>query len=366
MSSRRLLSPYLALWIGIAALTVAGNVTSAPTFARGGASSSQLAQVKFIKKGLSVQPPHKKSAKGKVKEKLYTAYGLQTQAKQFASIGFKDKTVLHMNQRTAIQLMSPSITYVKNGEVDEALVPGTNHKVQTAAAVASAIGTNFDVEVSRHASTIIVLHGVVRVKNKLGTVTVKPNHESVVINGQPPQPPKKVDAAKAMSWTQGLPTPSLPENVALDAAGGKVIAFTSQYRSSTIGNFWDAKFINDGRLDYGWQTASGNITNESVTIALPAGKTYKVSEFVIDPAATHGDPSSSDLKDFDVRVSTTGTDDASFTTVFSGTCEQKSSLQRFTLSQPVTAKYVQLIAKDNYGSPDWISVAEFEVVATPA
>jgi hypothetical protein len=36
------------------------------------------------------------------------------------------------------------------------------------------------------------------------------------------------------------------------------------------------------------------------------------------------------------------------------------------LPQPIKAKYVKLIAHDNYGSPDWIDVAEFEVVGTPA
>ena len=67
-----------------------------------------------------------------------------------------------------------------------------------------------------------------------------------------------------------------------------------------------------------------------------------------------------------ILASTTGTDPASFTSVYSGTCLQKDSLQRFVLPQPIKAKYIELLAHDNYGSPDWIAVAELEVVGTPS
>lgn len=330
------------------------------------AEKSRLAQVRFIDRGLGVQPPHKKMEKGKVKMSLYQLYLLGTKHDQRASITFRDKTTLHMNQNTDIQLKNPHLSYVKKGEVDEALTPGSNHKVQTAAAVASAIGTNFDVKLVHGGTIFLVLHGVIKVHSKKGTVTVKPNQESVVINGQKPQPPKHVNVAKAMNWTKGLPTPNLPENVGLDAAGGKVVAFSSQYQSATEGNFWQASFINDGRLDYGWQSNSGQITNQYVKIELPGGKPYKIIGVVIDPSATHGDPVSSDLKDFQIAASTTGSADADFTTVFSGTCQQSNSLQTFTFTSPVTASYIELLAQDNYGSPDWISVAELEIVGTPA
>jgi hypothetical protein len=354
------------VWLTVAALFGGAAVLPTRAEAQPAPKSSQLAQIKFIKRGLSVQPPHKKSSAGKLKEKLYTAYSLQTQARQLASIGFKDSTVLHMNQRTSIQLKSTSLTYVQKGEVDEALTPGSNHRVQTPAAVASAIGTNFDVKMVHGGTIFLVLHGVIQVKNKQGTVTVKPGQESVVLNGQTPQPPTKVDVSKVMNWTADMPTPNLPENVALDAAGASVIAYSSQYTSKIEGKFWQAKYINDGRLDYGWESDSGNVTDQSVTIALPGGKTYNISEFVIDPAATHMDTPSADMKDFTILASTSGTDATSFTPVYNGVCQQSATLQKFMLQQPIKAKYIELIAHDNYGSPDWIGVAELEVVGTPA
>lgn len=352
----------------IAFLLAAASLLPARGYARSSASKARLAQVGWIFHGVSVQAPHKRSAKGKVKEALFARYLLRTKSKQRASIRFKDKTTLHMNEETSLQLRSPHVTYVKNGEVDEALAPGTNHKVQTASAVASAIGTNFDVK-SVHGGTIfLVVHGVIQVKNKKGTVTVKPNHESVVLKGQAPQPPKKVNVKKATSWTSGMPMPVLPENVALDAAGGKVVAFSSQYRSVNQQPFWDAKFLIDGRLDYGWESASGQVTNQWVKVQLAGGKTYNVSEVIIDPASTHDAPPvpAADLKDFEIRVSTTGTADADFTTVFTGTCQDTDTLQHFPLPAPVKAKYVELFARDNYGSPDWLAVAELEIAGTPA
>ena len=297
---------------------------------------------------------------------LFAAYLLETKQKQRASIRFQDKTTLHLNQRTDVILRSPHLTYVQNGEVDEALQPGTSHRVQTAAAVASAIGTNFDVKVVHGGTVFVVMHGSIRVKNKKGTVTVKQGQQSVVLTNQAPQPPIPADASKTIAWTNGLPTPVLPENVAIDAAGGKVVDFSSQYSSAVEGHFWNAAFLIDGRLDSGWESGSGNITNQSVTVRLAGGKLYRISQVIIDPAATHMDPPAADLKDFEIQVSTTGTATTDFTTVLAKTCQQQDSLQRFTLDTPVNAKYVRLVALNNYGSPDWIGVAELEVIGLPA
>jgi F5/8 type C domain/FecR protein len=333
----------------------------------GHATRSQLGKVWYIYHGLSVQPPHAARVRGAAKMPLYAAYGLRTARAQRASIQFNDKTTLHINERTDAVLKSPSLTYVGSGEVDEVLVPGTNHRIQTDSALATAIGTNYLVKaLGKRGSIFIVVRGAVRVKNNKGSVTVRKNQESIVLANQAPQPPIHVDAQKAAAWTQSMPSPNLPENIALDSNGGTVVDFSSQYTSSTQGAFWNAIYINDGRLDYGWASDSGQISNQWVKLSFAGNKTYRVIGVLINPAATHGDPKAADLKDFEIRVSTTGTADSDFATVFTGACDQRSALQSFQFSSPVQAKYLELFAVDNHGSPDWVTVAELEVLATAA
>ena len=92
------------------------------------------------------------------------------------------------------------------------------------------------------------------------------------------------------------------------------------------------------RLDEGWQ--SSRPSNAFAIIGFSGSGLHRLSGVVIDPAATHGDPASADLQHFEIRVSSTDTSDASFTTVFTGTCAQEAALQRFTLPIPVLARYV--------------------------
>jgi sugar lactone lactonase YvrE len=188
-----------------------------------------LARVRAIIHGLSVQPPHQQAHKGKKADPLYQQYVLQTKQAERASISFKDSTILYLNQRTYALLQNPSTTLVKSGEVDEVHPPGTNHTVVTASAVASAIGTNFDVRVKGNRSVFIVVAGSLLVKNKKGQVTVVKNQETTVVANKPPTPPAPVDAEAAIGWTvsisdggwQALKTPATfaPEGVATDGAG---------------------------------------------------------------------------------------------------------------------------------------------------
>jgi len=359
--------------VRIIALVAVASVTCAavPRAASSGAmpASEKIASVKFILHGLSVQPPNRKIQKGAVRMSLYNKYLLRTSAQQRASIGFKDGTLLHMNQRTDAVLQSPTLTYVSKGQVDEILRPGTNHKVKTATAVATAIGTNWLVQVvkvkKKPATRFIVVRGAIKVTNALGSVVVKTNQESDDLTNQAPQTPRPVDAGAAAKWTNGMRPAKLGENVALDANGGHVVAFSSQYSSANAGNFWQAAYINDGTLDYGWESGSGQTTNQWVKIELAGNTAQRIGEIIVDPAATHGDPSSADLKDFQIRVSTTGSSDADFSTVLTGVCKQQDTLQHFPLTAPVSAKYVEILAADNYGSADWTASAELEVVSAP-
>lgn len=138
-------------------------------------SAAQLAQVKFIARGLTVQPPRGRAVKGKMNMLLFGHYGLQTGTGERASIEFRDGTILHMNERTDAVLSSPHVTFVKDGVVDEAVVPGSNHRVQTAAAIAAAVGTNFQIRISTSslkASFTMVLRGMCRPGNYLQSFTL--------------------------------------------------------------------------------------------------------------------------------------------------------------------------------------------------
>lgn len=339
----------------------AASVSGLQPRLRSSADQGQLAQIQYIYRGFSVQPPQQRLERARVKQPLFEQYFLRSGAAEKASIRFRDGTTLHINQRTDAVLTSPNVTMVRRGEVAEYLAPGTNHRVQTAAAVAAAIGTTYDVRVNGGTTTFVVLHGALQIANGSGSVVVTSNHQTVVTANRAPAQPSPVDARAVFAWTSGIPTPDLGEDVTLNANGGAIVAYSSQREGP--GDRGHVQHINDGLLSEGWETAAGKTTNEFVKIGFLGGNFYRISDVIIDPAATYGDPSSEDLKDFEIRVSSTGTDDGSFTTVFHGTCREQDELQRFTLPVPVRARYVELVALDNYGSPQRLAVAEWEVVA---
>ena len=324
------------------------------------ASAAVLAHVRFVYHSMTKQPPGSGRQAAHNKDSLFSNYGIQTGRGDKGALGFQDGTTLHINQNTDLVLASPHVTQVRHGEVAQYLAPGSNHQVQTAQATASAIGTEFDVRTQGSSSVFVVLHGALQVANHLGHVLVKSNHQTVVPPNHAPLPPSPVDAKAVFAWNDGIPTPDLGENVALDANGGQVIHASSQRSPGTGG----ANHIHDGLLSQGWETATGRVSNQSVTIGFLGNTFYRISDIIIDPAATYGDASSEDLKDFAIRVSTTGSDDASFTTVFHGTCKRQDSLQHFHLPVPERAKYIQLVATNNYGSTQRLAVAELEIVAT--
>jgi FecR protein len=187
-----------------------------------------LGNVRFIDHGLAVQPPKKKPQKGRLKMSLFANYGLHTAASQRASVAFRDGSLLHMNQRTDAVLRSPSLTYVAQGEVDQVVIPGTKHRVKTNAAIASAIGTIFDVKISAGVTIITVVQGVVRVKTAQGTVQVSTNQQTSVTPGQAPTPPVIVNAQSVTGWTQGIPapTPNLVLNGDAEQAAGAIDSST--------------------------------------------------------------------------------------------------------------------------------------------
>lgn len=186
--------------------------------------STRLASVQYIYHGLTVQPPKAHRRKGTTKMALYQRYPLQTAHRQRASIRFRDGTTLHLDQLTDAVLGSPHVTRVTRGRIDQIVEPGTDHRVRTASAVASAIGTNFIVRVRGKLSTFIVVEGAIQVRNGKGTQVVKSGEETTVNVGHAPTPPVPAPVGSDSAWTRNLPTPAVPENFALDGNGGGIIA----------------------------------------------------------------------------------------------------------------------------------------------
>jgi RHS repeat-associated protein len=117
----------------------------------------------------------------------------------------------------------------------------------------------------------------------------------------------------------------------------------------------------DGVTTSNW-IASGTVTNVWVKTALANGATQKIYGVRIHPMS---DPSfQQGPKDFDIRVSTTTTDDSAFSTVYSGTVSTANAAQEFVFSNFVDARYVQFFWKNAYHS-SVLGVKELEVLAAP-
>jgi hypothetical protein len=133
--------------------------------------------------------------------------------------------------------------------------------------------------------------------------------------------------------------------------------------SSIAGLGNQADMAIDGNAGTAWLSASTQLTNQFIKVRLSGARIHRINSVRITPAAggSQGAP-----RDFDIKVSTTTSDDDAFTTVLSATAQNNSSAQEFVLSAPVDAKYVQLFVRTTYTPPaSFLSIASFEVLETP-
>src|SRR5947209_6061015 len=163
---RRIITTLTRIYVLLAAV-VALAIPGAPLHAAAPAAHTNavgLAQVRYIFHGLAVQPPNGRFGPGKLRQPLFDRYFLRTQTGQKASVSFQDGTTLKINQDTDLVLHS-HVAELRRGEAAEYLAPGTDHRIQTATAVAAAIGTVFDVRFQNRKTTLVVLHGALQVTN---------------------------------------------------------------------------------------------------------------------------------------------------------------------------------------------------------
>ncbi|MCI0575506.1 MAG: tandem-95 repeat protein [Chloroflexi bacterium] len=106
-----------------------------------------------------------------------------------------------------------------------------------------------------------------------------------------------------------------------------------------------------------WRSATGQTTNQWVKLLLAGGQSHTVHGLSIQPVS-----GSESLRDFLVQVSNTTSDDAAFTTVYTGTAQSNGQLQHFFFAD-VQARYVRLVALNNHGSTCCISIYNVQVRA---
>jgi PKD repeat protein len=142
-------------------------------------------------------------------------------------------------------------------------------------------------------------------------------------------------------------------NLASAHGGARIAAFSSQFSAGA-----PPSAAIDGSAGTRWTSASGQTTNQWLTVALPGAAPRSFDRVRIVNGIVTGQA----VRSFEVRASTTGVADADFVTVLQGIALDNGLVQEFALSQPVSARYVQFLARDHYGSACCVSLSELEVV----
>jgi RHS repeat-associated protein len=142
--------------------------------------------------------------------------------------------------------------------------------------------------------------------------------------------------------------PSLGANLALGPGGATATASSvSTSTSLALANVFD------GNGSTAFATATGQVANQWLRFDLTGDLS------VIDRVVLQGTNQTTDPRSFEIRVSTTGSAESDFTTVFAG-AQPRSDVAQEHAFPPVQARYVELRILDNHGSTQQIRIAEFE------
>jgi RHS repeat-associated protein len=166
------------------------------------------------------------------------------------------------------------------------------------------------------------------------------NHDDVTITVNDPRLPPVADFV-------------VPESTG--TAGAFVIASSG----ASSANFAADKILDSDHLTF-WITPGGN--NQFAKMQLYDQEMVWIERVRLQPA--NAAVSNASLKNFEVQISATTADDANFATVLSATLLNNGQLQEFVLAGgPVRARYIKLLAKNNYGDPNSIRLGTFNPVA---
>ena len=142
-------------------------------------------------------------------------------------------------------------------------------------------------------------------------------------------------------------------NIASFAEGANVVAFSSQ---QAVGDGGLAFHAIDDAATTRWLTATGQVTNQFFVVELQNGPRRFDRVRLMNAGTTQS------VKRFEVQVSTTTLADEAFQTVLADTAADLTRIQEFILGAPVEARFVKLLARDNYGSTTGIALKGFEVI----
>ena len=172
------------------------------------------------------------------------------------------------------------------------LALGSNHSVQTATAVASAIGTEFDIKILKNGTTrITVIEGAVLARATSGqkqAEVIQTGQQSTIKKNGTETPPTPANVVTTTQRVSSIPPPSQPlgENIALSANGGAIDNFSSQRACPAAPPPFDVHNLVDGDPNTSWQSAQGLTTNQFAIVKFANDGTYDLTKIVLDCSAT--------------------------------------------------------------------------------
>lgn len=135
------------------------------------------------------------------------------------------------------------------------------------------------------------------------------------------------------------------EVLAVPERGSTLVGYSSSSDPSSQG---PTNALDIDPTGWPWLTASGQNTDQWLKLLLPNAEPWTIDHVALLPGGLFSD-SGTAAKDFEIQVSTTDAADTSFSAIYSGTLQNTVNLQHFYF-QPVQARYVRLLLKNNYGS----------------
>lgn len=118
---------------------------------------------------------------------------------------------------------------------------------------------------------------------------------------------------------------------------------------------WPVFHLLDGSVETGWACERGRVSDNVFVFSIVAET--DIRSFGFD--TSHIDTQGAAAKEVTVEISTSGPE-SGFKQVLATTLEENTDGQTFALSQPVTARWIRLTVKNNYGHAEWTELFGFQ------